>query len=86
MIGTTLIAFILLLGLILAHVRVVPENQRVAIIRVGQLIGLRGPGIVFLVPYVEKAIRVDLDRDIPDWRSLPEELLLEKIRLRIVPE
>lgn len=43
-------------------VRVVPERERLAVLRLGRFIGTRGPGIIWTIPFVEKAIRFDLDR------------------------
>ena len=59
-------------------VRVVRENERLAVLRLGRFNGVRGPGLVWIVPLVDKAIRVDLDREMPGARSLtPEQLALE---------
>jgi regulator of protease activity HflC (stomatin/prohibitin superfamily) len=40
--------------------RIVPEYQRIVVLRVGRLIGVRGPGLVLLIPYMDRGIRVDL--------------------------
>jgi regulator of protease activity HflC (stomatin/prohibitin superfamily) len=59
-------------------VRIVRENERLAVLRLGRFNGVRGPGLVWIVPLVDKAIRVDLDREVPGARSLtPEQLALE---------
>ncbi len=63
--------------------RVVGEHERLALVRFGRYIGIRGPGLVFIVPAVDKAIRVHLDVDIPDWRSLTNEQLSDQIRQRL---
>lgn len=41
-------------------IRVVPEYQRLVVLRLGRLIGARGPGLVLLVPLIDRGIRVDL--------------------------
>jgi len=38
----------------------VPEYQRLVVLRLGRLIGVRGPGLVLLVPLVDRGIRTDL--------------------------
>jgi regulator of protease activity HflC (stomatin/prohibitin superfamily) len=59
-------------------VRVVGEGQMLAVMRLGQFIGVRGPGMVWVVPLLDKTTRVDLEREIPQWRSLStEQLTLE---------
>ena len=41
-------------------VRIVREYQRVVLFRVGRCIGTRGPGLVFLVPLIDRPTIVDL--------------------------
>ena len=41
-------------------IRIVPEYQRLVVLRLGRLIGVRGPGLVLLVPLVDRGIRTDL--------------------------
>jgi regulator of protease activity HflC (stomatin/prohibitin superfamily) len=64
-------------------VRVVPERERLAVLRLGRFIGMRGPGVVMVLPFVDKAIRINLDRDLPDWRSLSAEQLAREIERRV---
>ncbi len=41
-------------------IKVVREYQRLVVFRLGRSIGRKGPGLVFLIPVVDKAIWVDL--------------------------
>jgi regulator of protease activity HflC (stomatin/prohibitin superfamily) len=41
-------------------VKVVPEYKRLVIFRLGRLAGNRGPGIVFIIPVVDRIMTVDL--------------------------
>ncbi len=52
-----LIIFILLL---FAAVKIVPEYQRVVVFRLGKLIAAKGPGLVIIIPVVDRIVRVDL--------------------------
>jgi regulator of protease activity HflC (stomatin/prohibitin superfamily) len=63
-------------------IRIVPENERIAVLRLGRFMAVRGPGIVYVRPFIDTAERIPLDRDVPEWRSLPPELLREQIRQR----
>src|SRR5437762_10062159 len=47
-------------GLIGSMVRVVREYERGVIFRLGRLIGAKGPGVFFLLPVVDKMVKVDL--------------------------
>jgi len=59
---------LLFLGLVLvalatvasAAIKIVPEYQRLVVLRLGRCVGERGPGFVFLIPFVDRPIRVDL--------------------------
>ena len=41
---------------------VVPASQRVAVIRLGRFVGIRGPGIVVLAPVIDAIVRYDLEQ------------------------
>jgi len=41
-------------------VRIVPEYKRLVVFRLGRSLGARGPGIVFLIPFLDRAQMVDL--------------------------
>src|SRR6185369_14952423 len=51
---------ILLAVFLLSGFRVLREYERAVIFRLGRLQGSRGPGIVYIVPVLEKAIRIDM--------------------------
>ena len=54
--------FVVFLGIvILANaVRVVREYERLVVFRLGRVIGERGPGLVLLIPIVDRAVKVGL--------------------------
>ncbi len=56
------IALLLLLAVIVLAmaVRIVPEYRRLVIFRLGRCVGPRGPGLVFLIPFVDRGVVVDL--------------------------
>jgi len=55
-----LIFLLIILSIILSHLKVIPEYKRLVLFRLGKLIGVRGPGIVFLVPIIDRGVEVDL--------------------------
>ncbi|MCD6083598.1 slipin family protein [Candidatus Aerophobetes bacterium] len=57
-----LIIFLVILGIIIlaASVRVVTEYERGVIFRLGRLVGAKGPGLFFLIPIVDKMVKVSL--------------------------
>ena len=51
------IAVVIILAL---AIRIVPEYQRLVVFRLGRVIGAKGPGLVLLIPVVDRGVRVDL--------------------------
>ncbi len=49
-----------LLTLLAAAIKVVPEYKRMVVLRLGKSVGARGPGLVLLIPYVDRPIWQDL--------------------------
>jgi len=54
-----IIGFIILVLLFMA-VKVVTEYERGVIFRLGRLVGAKGPGLFFIVPFVDRMVKVDL--------------------------
>ena len=57
---TLLLLVVVVGGLAYTSVRVVREYQRLVVFRLGRSIGARGPGLVLLIPGVDRGVRVDL--------------------------
>jgi len=55
-----LILLVVLIVLALLSLRVAQEYQRALVFRLGRAVGLRGPGVFFLLPLLERAVFVDL--------------------------
>ena len=57
-------------------IRIVPEYRRLVVFRLGRCVGSKGPGIVILIPVVDRAITVDLReqvREIPHQTSITKD-------------
>jgi regulator of protease activity HflC (stomatin/prohibitin superfamily) len=56
-----LVAFIILLFILAGMaLRIVPEYQRLVVFRLGRALGARGPGLIILIPFIDRGVRVDL--------------------------
>jgi regulator of protease activity HflC (stomatin/prohibitin superfamily) len=55
-----LLVVALLVFLAWSSVRVVREYQRLVVFRLGRVLGARGPGLVLMIPFVDRPVRVDL--------------------------
>jgi len=65
---------------VVSSIKVVKESQRAVIFRLGQLVGVGGPGLVFLVPVVDKVKIVDLNQWVPEWQALSKTELDERVK------
>ena len=64
------------LAIIASAIRIAQEFERLVVFRLGRCVGERGPGLVFLIPFIERAIRVDLReqvREIPHQTSITKD-------------
>jgi len=60
---TLIVLFVLLfvfVWIIASYIRIVPEYQRLVVLRLGRVVRVAGPGLVFLVPFIDQGITVDL--------------------------
>ncbi|MGB9607429.1 MAG: slipin family protein [bacterium] len=58
--GIITIVIIFLIIILPQAIRVVREYERGVIFRLGRLIGAKGPGLFFLIPIVDKMVKIDL--------------------------
>lgn len=68
-------AVILLVIFIASAVRIVPEYQRLVVFRLGRSIGIKGPGLVLLLPGIDRMVRVDLREQV---REVPHQTAITK--------
>jgi regulator of protease activity HflC (stomatin/prohibitin superfamily) len=54
------IGAVVLLILLLMSIRVANEYERAVILRLGRLAGTRGPGLYFLIPFIEQQTLIDM--------------------------
>ena len=51
---------ILAVGLLLTGIKILKEYERAVIFRLGRLVASRGPGIIYVIPFIERMQRVEL--------------------------
>ena len=61
-----LVVVIVVVAVLVSSIRVVPEFMRLVVFRLGRLVGIRGPGLVFLIPVIDQAFPVDLREQVID--------------------
>ena len=73
-----IVGAILVIGIIflINAIRIVPEYQRLVVFRLGRSIGSKGPGLVLLIPVIDRAVKVDLReqvREVPHQTSITKD-------------
>jgi len=66
--GPYAVLIFFLIGIISAAIKILPEWERGVVLRLGRSIGIRGPGPIFLIPGIERLLRIDtrtVTMDIP---------------------
>lgn len=69
------IGIVILFGLsvLASAIRIIQEFERLVVFRLGRCVGERGPGLVLLIPFIDKGVKVDLReqvREIPHQTSI----------------
>ena len=75
--------FIIALFLFLS-MRILRNDQRLVILRLGRFLKIVGPGLVWLIPIIDRGIKVNLNRDLPGWQALSPIELEEKIKTAVL--
>ncbi len=73
-----LVGVVVIVGLvaIASALKIIPEYERLVVFRLGRSVGEKGPGIVILIPVVDRGVRVDLReqvREIPHQTSITKD-------------
>ncbi len=51
---------ILVLVILFSMIRILKEYERAVVFRLGRLIGVKGPGLIILIPFIDKMVKVSL--------------------------
>ena len=67
------VAAVVIFSLVGSAVKVVQEYERGVIFRLGRLVGAKGPGLFFIIPFVDRMVKIDLRTvtlDIPSQEAI----------------
>jgi len=70
------IVLLLLIIILPQALRIVREYQRLMVFRLGRALGAKGPGLVFLIPFIDKGVLADLRElylEIPHQTAITED-------------
>ena len=75
--GLCVVAFVVvvLVLFLMNAIRIVNEYQRLVVFRLGRCIGTKGPGLVLLIPVIDRAVKADLREQV---REVPHQVSITK--------
>jgi len=71
-----LVIIFFIVMLLASAIKIMAEYQRIVIFRLGRLKGIKGPGLVFIIPIIDKIIKLDLRTrviDVPKQRVITKD-------------
>lgn len=77
-----IIFLVIAVPLIFASIRIVQEYERGVIFRLGRLVGAKGPGLFFLVPFLDRMVKIDLrvfTLDLPAQEAITKDNVTVKV-------
>ncbi len=77
-----IILAIFVLIILASSVRVVNEYERGVVFRLGRYVGVRGPGLVLLIPFIERMVKVELrvvTMDVPQQECITMDTVTVKV-------
>ncbi len=76
------IVVILVIALLSSAIKIVQEYERGVIFRLGRFIGVKGPGLFFIIPIVDRMVKVDLrvvTLDVPSQEAITRDNVTVKV-------
>lgn len=57
---SALVIAVLVLYVLASSIKILTEYERGVVFRLGRMVGVRGPGLILLIPFIEKMVKVSL--------------------------
>jgi regulator of protease activity HflC (stomatin/prohibitin superfamily) len=73
---------LILLALASSAIKIVQEYERGVIFRLGRLVGAKGPGLFFIIPFIDRMVKVDLrvvTLDVPSQEAITRDNVTIKV-------
>jgi regulator of protease activity HflC (stomatin/prohibitin superfamily) len=73
---------VIILFLLFSAIRIVQEYERGVIFRLGRFVGAKGPGLFFIVPFIDRMLKVDLRTvtlDVPAQEAISRDNVTIKV-------
>ncbi len=79
---STLLVIVVAVALLSSAIKIVQEYERGVIFRLGRLVGAKGPGLFFIIPFVDRMVKVDLRTvtlDVPSQEAITRDNVTVKV-------
>src|SRR5215208_343149 len=80
--GPLVLVAVVLIWFLGSAVRIVQEYERGVVFRLGRLVGARGPGLILLIPRLERMVKIDLrvvTLDVPSQEAITRDNVTVKV-------
>jgi regulator of protease activity HflC (stomatin/prohibitin superfamily) len=77
-----LVALLLFISFLASAIKIVQEYERGVIFRLGRLVGSKGPGLFFIIPIIDRMVKVDLrvvTLDVPSQEVITKDNVTVKV-------
>jgi regulator of protease activity HflC (stomatin/prohibitin superfamily) len=81
-IGPSFVFIIFGLSILFSAVKILNEWERGVVLRLGRNVGVRGPGLIILIPFLEKLVRIDtrtVTMDVPSQDVITQDNISLKV-------
>ena len=75
-----LIYLVIMMVFLTLSIKVVREDHRLIIFRLGRFFGVKGPGLVIRIPVVDRIQDVNLTESLPGWQGFSKPELDERVK------
>ena len=77
--------WLFIITIILAlSIKLLRGDERMVVLRLGRFLKVVGPGLVWLIPIIDKGIKVNLSKQFPGWQVLSKTELEEKVKASVL--
>jgi regulator of protease activity HflC (stomatin/prohibitin superfamily) len=71
---------ILLIIIASMSLKTLREDERLVIFRLGRFFKITGPGLVLIIPLIDRGVKINLSKEIPGWQGLSKDELDMRIK------
>jgi regulator of protease activity HflC (stomatin/prohibitin superfamily) len=75
-----LLLFALIIFLFFKAIQVGKPSERLVVLRVGGFLNITGPGMVVIIPLIDRGVKINMEEKVPGWQALTEMEFRERLK------